>query len=73
VSGWTSTRYTDNFSTVCPQKHSARLSSPVVPDTAVVAAERLPPRICATLEIHLFSVAENGEMGAFHAVRVLAR
>jgi hypothetical protein len=29
VSGWTSTRYTDNFSTVCLQKHSARRSSPV--------------------------------------------
>jgi hypothetical protein len=45
----------------------------VVPDTALVAAERLPPRIRATLEIHHFSVAENGEMGAFHAVRVWAR
>jgi hypothetical protein len=33
----------------------------VVRDTAVVAAERLPPRIRATLGIHLFGVAENGE------------
>jgi hypothetical protein len=45
----------------------------VVRDTAVVAAERLRPRIRATLGIHLFGVAENGEMDAFHAVRVWAR
>jgi hypothetical protein len=29
VSGWTSTRYTDNCSTVCPRKHSAWRSSRV--------------------------------------------
>jgi hypothetical protein len=38
-----------------------------------VVAERLPPYIRAYLGIHLISVAENGEMGAFHAVRVWAR
>jgi hypothetical protein len=74
VSGWTSTRYTDNCSTVCHQKHSAWRSSPVsYRDTAVAAAERLPSRIRAALGIHLFGVAENGEMDAFHAVRVCAR
>jgi hypothetical protein len=64
VSGWTSTRYTDNCSTVCPHKHSAWRSSPVS-----YGIQRLwllsvcHPRIRATLGIHLFGVAENGENG----------
>jgi hypothetical protein len=74
VSGWTSTRYTDNCSTVCPPDAlGVVIFAGVVRDTAVAAAERLPSRIRATLGIHLFGVAENGEMDAFHAVRVCAR
>jgi hypothetical protein len=51
----------------------AAIFAGVVPDAAVVAAERPPPAFRATLGIHLFGVAENGEMGAFHAVRGWAR
>jgi hypothetical protein len=56
-----------------PEALGAAIFAGVVPDTAVVSAERLPPHIRATLGIHLFGVAENGEMDAFHAVRVWTR
>ena len=57
------TRCTDNFSTVCPQKNSARRSSPVshrIQRLWLLSVCR--PRIRATLRIHLYSVAENGEV-----------
>ena len=56
-----------------PEALGVAIFAGVVRDTTVAAAERLPSRIRATLGIHLFGVAENGEMDAFHAVPVCAR
>ena len=62
VSGWRLTRCTDNFSTVCPQKNSARRSSPVSHRCQRLwLLERLPAPH-SRIRIHLYSVAENGDV-----------